>query len=115
MKSLLQAAGYNAKFAFDYSGDQSFEEATAPLRELLEKGANFKWGRRQEESFRAIINMMSDRSVLAPYNPRKKTHYMSDASPIGITASIYQENEEGQWIRDVYYSKLSKLFVPLNI
>ena len=98
VKSLLQAAGYNAKFAFDYNGDQSFEEATAPLRELLEKGALFKWGKRQEESFHAVINMMSDESVLAPYNPRKKTHFMSDASPIGIAASLYQENEKGQWL-----------------
>ena len=38
MRSLLQAAAYNASFAFDHKGAESYKEVTSPLREMLGEG-----------------------------------------------------------------------------
>ena len=43
VRSLIQAASYNAKFAFDHGEDVTYEEVTAPLRQLMAKGARFDW------------------------------------------------------------------------
>ena len=97
MRSLLQAAAYNARFAFDHKGAKSYE-VTSPLREMLGKGAKFNWTRERERSFQVLLNMMNDKAYLAPYDPTHKTHLVTDASPVGISASLYQEDMRGQWL-----------------
>ena len=98
VRSLLQAAAYNARFAFDHKGAKSYEEVTSPLREMLGKGAQFSWTREREDSFQLLLKMMNDKAYLAPYNPAHKTHLVTDASPWGISASIYQEDTGGKWL-----------------
>jgi hypothetical protein len=98
VRSLLQAAAYNARFAFDHEEDETYEEVTAPLRELLTKGKHFRWDERREKAYQKLRRMMSDRSILVPYNPRRKTHLVTDASPKGIAASLYQEDQAGEWL-----------------
>ena len=98
VRSLLQAAAYNARFAFDHNEDETYEEVTAPLRELLTKGKHFRWDARRERSYQKLMRMMSDASILVAYNPDRKTHLVTDASPKGIAASLYQEDEEGRWL-----------------
>ena len=98
VRSLLQAAAYNARFAFDHQGTESYEEVTSPLRELLGKGAQFAWNKQRERSFQLLLSMMNDKTYLAPYNPNHKTHLVTDASPWGISASIYQEDKQARWI-----------------
>ena len=98
VKSLLQAAAYNAKFAFDHKGTESYEEVTAPLREMLLKDAVFSWDKRREDSFKKLLNMLNDKSLLTPFKLGRKTHLVTDASPYGISASIYQEDEAGRWL-----------------
>ena len=98
VKSLLQAAAYNAKFAFDHQEGITYEEATAPLRELLTKDAHFTWNEQREESYQRIIRMMSDKSILAPFKQGRATHLVTDASPHGISASLYQTDENGCWL-----------------
>ena len=41
VRSLIQAAAYNARFMFDHKEGATYEETTAPLRELMVKGAVF--------------------------------------------------------------------------
>ena len=98
VKSLLQAAAYNAKFAFDHQENETYEEVTAPLRELLAKFATFSWDDRRERSFHKLLRMMNDRSILTPFKVERKTHLVTDASPQGISASLYQEDEQGRWL-----------------
>ena len=98
VRSLLQAAAYNARYSFDHKQNRSYEEVTAPLRKLLEKDAEFEWSGEREESYQQLLGMMSSRTFLAPYNPRRKTHLVTDASPCGIAASLYQEDEQGRWV-----------------
>ena len=56
-RSLLQAAGNNAKQGFNHHEDLTHEEVTGPLRQLQEKGDTY-------------------RTNLAPYDPKRKTHLM---------------------------------------
>lgn len=97
VKSFLQAAAFNAKFAFDHLEHMTYEEATAPLRQLLAKNAVFSWNKEREDSFQMLLRMMSDRTILAPYVLGRPTHLVTDASPQGISASLYQSDEQGRW------------------
>ena len=98
VRSLIQAAAYNAKFTFDHKKGASYEETTAPLRELLVKGARFKWDRRREEAYSHLMSIMSSTTTLRPYVMDRTTHFVSDASPEGIQASLYQELEDRSWV-----------------
>ena len=44
VRSLLQAAAYNAKYGFDHLETKTYEEVTAPLRQLLIKDATYRQG-----------------------------------------------------------------------
>ena len=98
VRSLLQAAAYNAKYGFDHLEDKSYEEVTAPLRRLLIKDATYRWDEECETSFQTLLRMMNSRTYLAPHDPKRKTHLLTDASPCGIAASLYQEDDQGKWV-----------------
>lgn len=99
VRSLLMACHYNAKFAFDNPQiPDSYEQITAPLRKLLRKDVKFHWGREEEESYEKLSNVMTAETTLRPYDLMRTTHFVADASPLGIQASIYQEHEKGVWL-----------------
>ena len=98
MRSLIQAAAYNARFAFDDKEDRTYEEVIAPLRELMGKNSKFAWDSRREEAYQKLMRMMSSDTTLRPYCPDKPTHYVSDASPKGIAVSLYQEEPDRSWV-----------------
>jgi hypothetical protein len=98
VRSLIQACSYNAKFSFDHNNKLTYSEVTAPLRELLGKDEIFRWTEERENSYVTLINIMSDKTTLRPFNKNRPTHFVSDASPKGIAASVYQEEEDGTWI-----------------
>ena len=62
------------------------------------KGAQFSWDSSREQAYQAILRMMSDQTTLRPYDGDKVIHFVSDASPEGISASIYQEEKDGTWV-----------------
>ena len=101
----MQAAVYNTKYGFDRLETRSYEEVTAPLRRLLIKDATYKWDKECETSFQTLLRMMNSRTYLAPHDPKRKTHLVTDASPCGIAtspcgiaASLYQEDDQGKWV-----------------
>ena len=99
VRSLLMACQYNAKFAFDNpETPDSYEQITAPLRKLLTRNAKFTWGSLEEEAYQKLMNVMTSETTLRPYNINKTTHFIADASPLGIQASIYQEDENRVWL-----------------
>ena len=42
--------------------------------------------------------MMNSRTYLAPHDRKQKTHLVTDASPCGIAASLYQKDDQGMWV-----------------
>jgi hypothetical protein len=95
VRSLLQACGYNAKFTFDHDEKDTYSEITAPLREMTRKGEVFHWTQEREEAYKKLVRIMSDQTTLRAFNPKRETHFISDASPKGLAASIYQRREDG--------------------
>ena len=55
IRSLLQAAAYNAKHGFDHLETKSYEEVTAPLRRLFIKDATYRWDEECETSFLTLL------------------------------------------------------------
>ena len=98
MRSFLQACSYNAKFAFDHKLPTTYQETTAPLREMLEKDAKFKWLEQQENNYKALLRMFNDKTCLRPFRPDLPTHFISDASRYGIAALVYQEKRDSTFV-----------------
>ena len=98
VRSLIQAAAYNARFMFDHGETSSYEETTAPLRELLAKGAIFSWDKRREGAYQTLMRMMSSEATLRPFTQGLPTMFVSDACPWGIAASLYQVLEDQSWV-----------------
>ena len=71
---------------------------TAPHRRLLITDATYRWDEECKTSFQTLLRMMNSRMYLAPHDPRRKTHLVTDASPCGIVASLYQEDDQGKWV-----------------
>ena len=65
--SLIQPAAYNARFMFDPGKTSTYEDTTAPLRELLAKGAIFSWDKRREGAYQTLMRMMSSEATLRPF------------------------------------------------
>ena len=72
----------------------------------MQKRTTFQWSKEREHSFLSILQMMSDRTYLALYNPNRKTHLVSDASLVGIAASLYQEDNLGRWLPVEHISRV---------
>ena len=62
------------------------------------KDTIFNWTIVREQAYQTILRMMSDKTMLRPFSNDKTTHFVSDASPAGISASLYQEESEGSWV-----------------
>ena len=98
VRSLIQAAAYNARFVFDHKEGATYEETTAPLREMLKKSAVFSWNKRREVSYQTLMRMMSSEATLRPFSQGLPIMFVSDASPYGIAASLYQVTEDKSWV-----------------
>ena len=62
------------------------------------KGAKFNWDKRREEAYSYLLNIMSSITTFRPFVMDRPTHFVSDASPEGIQASLYQEQEDRTWV-----------------
>ena len=95
VKSFLQACQYNTKFMFD--SDQAYAQVTQPLRQLTGKNVRFAWTPACESAYQEILRIMTAETALRPFNPAIKTIMVSDAGPVGIAASIFQEEGASTW------------------
>ena len=55
---------YNAKFAFGYKVDKTYEEITELLRQLITKNAKFEWSKVRDQSYQRLIRTMQDPTIL---------------------------------------------------
>ena len=91
VRSFLGMAGFNSQFIPGYA------TLSAPLRSLTKKGVNFKWGAAEKESFRAITQSISDNTLLAYFDTNRPTALFTDASPVGVNATLAQLDSEGRY------------------
>ena len=95
MKSFLQACQFNAKFMF--KSEEAYAQLTSPLRKLVCKNARYVWSEECEQAYQGILQALDSEAALRPFNPQLKTKLITDASPVGISASLYQEQTPNVW------------------
>ena len=95
MKSFLQACQFNARFM--YESDEAYAQLTSPLRQLICKNARYMWTQACEDAYQKVMQALTSTSALKPFNSNLKTKLITDASPVGIAASLYQEKSAGLW------------------
>ena len=99
IRYFLMACQYNAKFLFDHPNvKESYEEITAPLRSLLKNSSKFSWETHQEEAYRKLLEIIKSPASLQPFDIKKPTWFVADASEEGIQDSIYQKKGNDAWI-----------------
>ena len=89
VRSFLGMAGFNSQFIPDYA------TISGPLRDLTRKGVNFSWGEAEQTAFKKISNAISESTMLAYFDTQRETALFTDASPIGVNATLAQMDESG--------------------
>ena len=89
VRSFLGMAGFNSQFIPGYA------TVSEPLRDLTKKNLRFVWGKREEQAFRVITQAISETTMLNYYDTNKQTALFTDASPVGVNATLAQLDENG--------------------
>ena len=91
VRSFLGMAGFNAQFIPHYA------TISEPLRHLTKKGTNFKWGQAQQDAFKAITGAISEVTLLSYFDTKRETALFTDASPVGVNATLAQLDDNGYY------------------
>ncbi|CAH2083323.1 unnamed protein product [Euphydryas editha] len=86
LRQFLGLSGFFRRFIKDYA------LIAAPLSELLKKNNEWNWGETQNNSFLSIKALLSERPVLALYDPLAETQLHTDASKHGLAGILLQRN-----------------------
>ena len=62
----------------------SFLGAVNQMRKLTETWVAWNWLSEHEEDFQRIKDILSDSANLAPYDPKRRTELLTDASRLGL-------------------------------
>ena len=87
--SFLGMAGFNQQFIPDYA------TISEPLRRLTTKTATFTWGPEQENAFQLIKRSLEQTALLSFFDPKKHSTLFTDASPVGVNATLAQDEGNG--------------------
>ena len=67
-----------------------FSDIVQPLHGLRKKDVPFVWNREQQQSFDALLRILSEKPVLQPYNLREEVTLTTDASERAIAGVLTQ-------------------------
>ncbi|UYV71992.1 hypothetical protein LAZ67_9001493, partial [Cordylochernes scorpioides] len=85
VQSFLGMCSYYRKFIKDFS------KIADPLTNLIKKSVSFIWTERQEEAFQTLKTALLSPPILGHFNPNAPTYVHTDASNIGIGATLVQD------------------------
>ncbi|UYV75437.1 hypothetical protein LAZ67_13000274, partial [Cordylochernes scorpioides] len=85
VQSFLGMCSYYRKFIKDFS------KIADPLTNLIKKSVPFTWTERQEEAFQTLKTALLSPPILGHFNPNAPTYVHTDASNIGIGATLVQD------------------------
>ena len=80
-----------------------FADVMNPFYVLLKKGANFVWGKSQQDSFEKIKIIFAKDTMLQIYNPKYETVLECDGSGYGIGAVLLQRKSPDHPYKAVEY------------
>ena len=73
----------------------TFSTLASPLYHLLRSDVSWKWGKREQQAFDSLKQLLSSTNVLAYFNPSVSLGIACDASSIGIGATLVHRYENG--------------------
>ena len=79
-------------------------EITKPLRDLLDKNAEFKITQEHEDALKKIKQILTSNPILKVFDPKKPILISADASKFGMGAVLLQQHED-QWLPISYASR----------
>ncbi|MES9882663.1 MAG: RNase H-like domain-containing protein [Sedimenticola sp.] len=86
VRSYLGMTNYVSRFIPNYS------TITEPLRRLTRESEPWVWTDSQQNAFETLKKTLSSDTVIAYFDPSKETELWTDASPVGLSAIMTQEN-----------------------
>ena len=86
VRSFLGMAQYSSRFIPD------FATITEPLRKLTKIDEEWHWDDTEETAFQNIKKSLCEQVTTSYFNPSKETTIHVDASPVGISAILSQDN-----------------------
>ena len=84
VRSLLGMANYSCKYI------ANFATITTPLRELTKKNAKFEWNETHQTAFDQLTSALTSAQCMAYFDMQKDTFVTVDASPVGLSAILFQ-------------------------
>ena len=82
---------------------KGFAQITALLRDLIKQGAPFQWTRECQRAFEQTKTLLSGDTVMAYFDPHRKTKLMTDAGPHGLAVTLKQYDPHAKLWRPVIY------------
>jgi hypothetical protein len=95
----LAAVGWYQKFIKDFS------TIARPLTWLLEKDVTFTWGKEQDDAFNTLRHELVKALVLAHSDTARPFVVTTDASKVGLSGELSQEDAQGQLHPIEYFSR----------
>ena len=84
-------AGFNQQFVPNYA------TVSEPLRRLTQKDVKFRWGMEEQRAFKSITHAISEATMLSYFDTSRETALFTDASPVGVNATLAQLDDNGQY------------------
>lgn len=101
LRQFIGLASYFRKFV------RGFAEIARPLTSLTKKDVAWMWGSEQEYSFNLLKSTLTERPVLAIYDPHAKTEIHTDASSLGLGGILLQYQNNGELKPVAYFSRVT--------
>uniref|UniRef100_A0A6V7JG98 RNA-directed DNA polymerase n=1 Tax=Bracon brevicornis TaxID=1563983 RepID=A0A6V7JG98_9HYME len=99
LQRFLGMTSYFRKFIKDFS------LLTRPLYNLVRKGVEFKFGRKEMESFEILKRKLIEAPALSIYDPQDEIELYTDASSSGFGATLMQRKKDLKFQPTFYFSK----------
>ena len=97
LRSFIGLANYLRNFI------PKFAEIISPLYKLLKKEVVWKWGKSENDAFNDLKDAISAEKMLKRYEPNGDLVLQTDASGVGVGATILQHNENG-FLKPIAYA-----------
>ena len=89
LRSFLEFVNYYGKFL------PNFASIAAPLYDLLQKDAQWTWGKAQRVSFQGVQDLLKSSDLLVHFDPEKQLILACDAYSYGLVAVLSHRLEDG--------------------
>jgi len=99
IRQFIGLTGYFRNFIKNYA------TIAKPLTNLTRQSVPWSWGQKEEDAFRNLQRALSERPVLAIYDPKAETEVHTDASALGLGGILLQKTGEGRFHPVTYYSR----------